>query len=162
MDMTHTQLLNFIRKKKEEGRTEPELTRSTRYYLRQFDLKGDKKFVYGWNWAAFLAGPAWMIYRGMYLHAFAYMIISRFLNKILLHFLPQDLEYNVIAILGEGLLMIWVGIIGTGLYLNFIDSKIKKGIFHRPPTGWSLFLAILLPLGVFIAAMMMEMLHIHA
>ena len=73
------------------------VTPPTLYYLRVFEVFGQKKFFLSWNWGAFTAtflnvGHIWFAYRKMYVLAGIYWLISNGLAGALvlltMHVLP--------------------------------------------------------------------------
>ena len=78
------------------------------YYINRFAEMKQKNKKAGWNWCAFLFGPAWMIYRKMYVYAAIYWLASiLLLSKIFL----IDIFISVAA-----------GVYGNKLYMTHLEK----------------------------------------
>ncbi len=97
-------------------------------------IGSEKKYIHycennskiAFNWAAFLFGIYWLLYRKMYLYAFCMLIIATFLILVLLlsginqhYFMSACLILNLIF-------NVTLGFWGNTLYRNFALAKVKK------------------------------------
>ena len=105
------------------------------YYLPRFEKMENLNSMTGWNWAAFLFGTSWMLYRKMYVFGIVMCIVN-----------------NIVAALDIGILnlIVWVGIgvLGNFLYMKDINNRTEKAMNMQPDerelyiqknsgTGWA-------------------------
>lgn len=146
MNISREQFLEFIKKKKERDLPEEKLSKATKYYLKIFDLKGNKKFFRAWNWDACAFQGAWMMYRRMYLYSFLSMFLFIFTVMILvtLGLTIKNVVASIIFLALSVLLFlstfIIFGMYGTSLYIYFAQKKIEKGKTHLSPKIWPVIL----------------------
>ena len=84
------------------------------YYLLKWKLMAETFSKTSWNWASFLLGMWWLVYRKMYLYAFLLFLIT------LITWIP---------ILGWIVaLVIWVsmGLFGNYIYGQYVYKKLKE------------------------------------
>lgn len=86
---------------------------NSEYYVSKFQEIKAQNNQASWNWAAFLFGPYWMIYRRMYGYGTA------FLAAIFLITLINSLFLSLISF---GIYIV-VGILGNSIYMKSIDAK---------------------------------------
>ena len=97
----------------------------TAHYLKAFE----RKDLFYWNWAAFLMGPFWMLYRGLYAPYVMLMAIS-----VVLSYLSEPLILNL-------LVCIALGIYGDAMYIFFVQKAHDRGQ-RMPPGELSMFMLI--------------------
>ena len=88
------------------------------YYLPRFEKLETLNGFVDWNWAAFIFGPLWMVYRKMY--AFG---IAMFVANELLGFVNSGLSV---------LLSLGIGLVGNYLYLKDINNRTDKALNMQP------------------------------
>lgn len=110
------------------------------YYSNALD-QFQKNHKCKWNWAAALLQFSWLIYRGMFIYAFAYSLIKILTVFSLLwvwsYLYPEGPESLVgfIAILFYLFFDPILGKFGNRLYFRFLDKKIAKGWNLVPKTN---------------------------
>jgi len=116
------------------------------YYLPRFaDLESQNKFV-GWNWAAFIFGICWMMYRKMYVFGLACWLVSAVLSAM---------GASALSLLFS----IAIGAVGNYLYMKDIDNRANKAMDMQPEqrdafveknsgTSWAAVLVLCLLSGV--------------
>lgn len=119
------------------------------YYLPQFEKMETLNSFTSWNWAAFIFGTSWMLYRKMYVFGIAMCIVN-----------------NLVAAMEVGILnlAIWIGsgLLGNFLYMKDINNRVDKAMDMQPDereiyiqknsgTGWT---AILI---MFVVTMILQM-----
>lgn len=91
----------------------------TEYYLPRFEKLQNLNSFTDWNWAAFLAGSCWMMYRRMYVYGAILFVVS-----------------NVVSMLGSFLLnlllIVGSGVLGNYLYMKDIDNRTEKAMNMQP------------------------------
>lgn len=84
--------------------------KNTNYYISQFQkLKWNNKRV-SWNWAAFLTGACWLVYRKLYLWALGYIVVN-------------------LLLLAEGaniILMVVEGLFANYIYMQHIENLTEE------------------------------------
>jgi len=94
------------------------------YYIPQFQKLEASGSMFSWNWAAFLGGPLWMLYRKMWVYGLAAYAAAMILNTVLPGF--------------GGLLSlaIWVafGALGNWAYKNHVETELAKMASLDPAT----------------------------
>ena len=103
------------------------------YYIKAFK-RLDKTGKHTWNWAAFLFGSQWMLYRKMYLYSCLFLVISVMLSP-----LPIILSKHLLLIKSESddilsiMIFFWfipnvlLGYFGNAVYYKAIEKRIQKG-----------------------------------
>lgn len=152
--LTLQKFRQYIQSKEEEALGI--ITPPTYYYLRIFEIFGQKKFFLSWNWAAFFVslfcGHIWFAYRRMYILAILFWIVAislivgmvLFSTQVLPQFisLPNPLLYPKI---GGGLAMLFLanfmGVFANTLYFTSTRYAISKGYQKRGTSFTSAILA---------------------
>lgn len=111
------------------------------YYIKAFE-RLNKTGKHTWNWAAFLFGHGWMLYRKMYLYSFLFVIfcavsisLSVGLSPWIAYLLSIKSELNrkvllsCFGILGWFLPNVLLGYFGNAVYYKAIKKRIRKGYY---------------------------------
>jgi hypothetical protein len=101
--------------------------KNSEYYLTALKKKNENKTNF--NFAAFLFGPLWMVYRKMYLHAFIFVvavIAESFAEEFIFeNYFPNVNIDRFQTPINIGIAM-GIGYAGNWFYLNFAKKKIQK------------------------------------
>lgn len=89
------------------------------YYLPRFEKMETLNSYISWNWAAFIFGSFWMLYRKMYAFCIAAMAASFFVGTV------DSALLNL-------LLSIAFGVFGNYLYMRDIDKRTQKALDLQP------------------------------
>ena len=81
-------------------------------YMSKFEKMKENNKKYSWNWAAFLFGGFWFIYRKMYLYGIGFGVISFVLEELT----KVSWVSWIVSILG--------GLFGNYIYLNHCNKKL--------------------------------------
>lgn len=125
---------------------EKTLTSATRYYLKQFEKHGHKKWFVSVNMAAWWFVPDWFFYRRMYMHGVAYIFMPFFLNVLflwLIYSLLSDFlslwNLKVIGVVVQGVfwavLRLYLGLVANSLYFQNVQRRFQKEL--RSNSSWS-------------------------
>ena len=92
------------------------------YFLRKWEVAGQKKSKQSWNWAAFLLGFSWMAYRKMYLYSWIFIgvVIVETLCEYAFGFpdkLSNAINFGIAATFG------WQG---NSWYKLHVEKKVKE------------------------------------
>ncbi len=120
---------------------------NTPYYMARFRRKNQGKLC-GWNWAAFLLGPLWLLYRKQYLTGALLFVLNTLFNVVFLLFnaslasalggqvsatltlaqMQQSPWFTAAMFASAGVLLMHaaLGLFGNNLYLRFCTAKIAK------------------------------------
>ncbi len=92
------------------------------YFLRKWEIAEKKKSKLSWNWAAFLLGSFWMVYRKMYLYFWIFIgvIIVEIFFEYAFGF-PNELT-NAINLS----IALTIGQVGNSLYKLHAEKKVKE------------------------------------
>ena len=86
------------------------------YVMKFAKLRESKKLV-SWNWWAFLIGPAWFIYRKMYLLGAAMLMVDLWVTL----FFTNSFYYYMVTIIMDVLM----GLFADSIYMNHIERLVE-------------------------------------
>ena len=91
----------------------------TEFYLPKFETMETLNSFTSWNWASFIFGTAWMVYRKMYVFGAVLWLVSQVIGALGLWPLS---------------LVMWVayGVLGNYLYMKDIDNRTEKAMNMTP------------------------------
>ncbi len=84
------------------------------YYLEKFSLLEEAGKETSWNWAAFIFGPLWGIYRRLYVHAGISIAVMVVVTEL----------FNQSGIINLSIVLAW-GLLGTSLYKKELEKKVE-------------------------------------
>ncbi len=94
------------------------------YYLNQFESLEDEseKYKVSWNWAAFFAGPLWVLYRKMYVWFFVVLSLNYVLGLV-----TEDatLNFSIFIMIIQNMVF---ALYANALYRNNLYLKISNAI----------------------------------
>lgn len=105
---------------KNNGEADPD----SRYYLKLYEtyyVTEKKKWFAEWNWAAFILGPIWMAFRGMFWAALVLILIIQ----------AFDLLSFQLFLISTAFIWVLVGFYGNALYLLHLEYWIKNNILVK-------------------------------
>lgn len=102
------------------------------YYIKAFKRLSETG-KHTWNWAAFLFGSMWMLYRKMYLYGFLFLFTNVILSRlavipIALLSIKSDLAFILLFVTFFWFLPnVLLGYLGNAMYYEAIEKRIQKG-----------------------------------
>lgn len=124
---------------------------SDKYYSGVID-KFNQNNKHTWNWPAALFPSQWLIYRGMFIYAFVYIMLIRIPTTIGLLFMLTSLQESGYKNIVFAIFILWLlvdpiafltfGKFGNRLYFHFLEKKINRGwnlIPRKNTHGWLVF-----------------------
>ncbi|KWZ36054.1 DUF2628 domain-containing protein [Burkholderia anthina] len=106
--------------------------KKARWYETKWAIAATRRSKHSWNWAAFLVGPFWMAYRGMYWHALALFGIVFGLSLIEMLFFPNFFDSSQSNAIGIGISVI-LGLHGNSFYQAHVRRAITRLRPHSAP-----------------------------
>lgn len=100
---------------------EKAINKNVGYYVKAFK-RLDETGKNTWNWAAFLFGPAWMLYRKMYLYGTIFYMIFGTIQNVVVSTGSVFLAF--FFVLG---IRILYGYFGNSLYYRIVKERIRQG-----------------------------------
>ncbi len=119
MSLTHEELKLFVKSK-------------DNYYTLKWTNMKTKNTIFSWNWASFIFGPFWMIYRKLYLIGLLVIIIYSASYIVLSHFVLKKPVIDIV-LFGysiKNLLLPFV-VLTLYIFISFLWGKIANYLYYR-------------------------------
>ena len=105
----------------EEGALRAYVGRNADYYLDRWKASEVRKFRLSWNWAAFLGGLLWMVYRKMCTFAAIYFAVAMALS-VLIERLHVSLTFKAVCNLA---VVVFVGLNANEWYRQHVQRRVE-------------------------------------
>lgn len=144
---------------------EKTLTSATRYYLKQFEKNGHKRWFVSFNISAWFFQISWLFFRRLYVVGVFYVLLVLALKLGLFSlesgsfsrsFAAQEMLTYIYVVCGIFVIILSVclGLFGNSLYICNVRRRFYKGI-RSPASWWSWLLGNLLPIIVVLGVVML-------